>query len=80
MLCENVEPMVHEFEKAYAGKMKFEIRHYAEGDSPERIARYGLDRHGMVITDQRDEKLWAESGHTQKRATVRAAIDRLLGG
>lgn len=72
--------MVDGLAKDYAGKMKFEVRIYNEGDSQERIARYGLDRHGMVITDQADTKLWSESGHLQKRAVVGAAIDSLLGG
>ena len=44
-----------------------------------RIARYGLEIHGMVITDAAGEKKWMESGHTQKRDGIIAAIDGLLG-
>ncbi len=80
MLCAKIEPMVHGLAEDYAGKMKFEVRSYNEGDSPDRITRYGLDVHGMVITDAADKVQWSESGHKQTRAGVQAAVDKLLGG
>lgn len=80
MLCSKIEPMVHGLAADYAGKMTFVVRNHQEGDSPARITRYGLDVHGMVITDAADKVLWSESGHKQTRADVQAAIDRLLGG
>ena len=72
--------MVHGLEKDYAGKLKFAIRGYQEGDSQQRIKDYGLDVHGMVITDQTGKKHWMESGHKQTRPVVEAAIKSLLGG
>jgi len=80
MLCSKIEPMVHGLAEDYAGKMTFVVRDYKEGDSPARITRYGLDVHGMVITDGADEVQWSESGHKQTRDGVKAAIDKLLGG
>ena len=80
MLCQKVEPMVHGLAQDYAGRMKFEVVPYNEGDNQKRIAAYGLDVHGMVIVDQTGAKVWSESGHKQTRAGVEAAIKKLLDG
>jgi len=79
MLCAKVEPMVHGLAKDYAGKMKFEVVPYDQGNNKQRIADYQLDLHGMVIVDQTGAKVWGESGHKQTRAGVEAAIKQLLG-
>ncbi len=71
---------MHGLAKDYAGKMKFEVVPYNQGDSQQRIADYELGQHGMVIADQDKKKVWSESGHKQTRAGVEAAIKKLLGG
>lgn len=71
--------MVHELAKEFAGKMECKVIGYQEGDSQQRIQRYGLEQHGMVIVDQADTKLWAESGHKQQKENVVAAIRKVLG-
>lgn len=71
---------MHALAKDYGTRMKFEVVKHAEGDSPQRIAAFGLNVHGMVIADQDKNKLWAESGHQQKREAVEAEIEKLLGG
>ncbi|HEX6813545.1 MAG TPA: hypothetical protein VF384_18140 [Planctomycetota bacterium] len=58
--------------------MKFEVVRYDEGDSPQRIKDYGIDKHGMLIVDQDKKKVWMESGHKQTREVVEAEIKRLL--
>ncbi len=79
MLCARVEPMVHGLEKEHGTAMRFVVVDHKAGDSPERIARYELGRHGMVITDAKGEKLWSEPGHEQTRERVEAAIRQVLG-
>jgi hypothetical protein len=71
---------VHGLAQDYAGRLDCRVVKHNEGDSPERIKRYGLDRHGMVITDANDKVLWLESSHNQTKAGVVAAIDKVLGG
>ncbi|MCA8976891.1 MAG: hypothetical protein KDC98_19365 [Planctomycetes bacterium] len=78
MFCAKVEPIVNGLAQDYAGRMKFEIRPYDEGDAPELIRKHALDRHGMVITDPTGAARWKESGHKQTRAGVEAAIKQLL--
>lgn len=63
----------------YQGKIDCKVVKHNEGDSQARIQRYGLDQHGMVITDQDDKVLWSESGHKQTRDGVAAAIQKVLG-
>ena len=70
---------MHGLAKDYAGKMKFEVVPYDQGDSKKRIADYGLGEHGMVIVDQDKKKVWSEPGHTQTREGVEAAIKQALG-
>jgi hypothetical protein len=79
MLCQKVEPIVNGLTQDYQGKIDCKVVKYNEGDSQERIKRYGLDVHGMVITDQTDKVLWSESGHKQTRDGVVAAITKVLG-
>jgi hypothetical protein len=71
-------PIVHGLEKDYAGRMRFEVVKYNEGDSPQRIKDYGIDKHGMLIVDQDKKKVWVESGHHQTRERVEAEIKKLL--
>jgi hypothetical protein len=71
---------VHALAQDYAGKVDCKVVPHNEGDSQARIKRYGLDKHGMVITDQNDKVLWSESGHKQQRDQVTTAITKLLGG
>lgn len=69
---------MHELAKDYAGRVDCKVVKHDQADSPARIQRYGLDKHGMVITDAADKVLWSESGHKQTKAGVVAAIDKLL--
>ncbi len=80
MFCEQVEPIVHELAPQYAGRMQFHVVAHDAPGSQDRIRRYGLSVHGMVITDRDDKVVWSESGHKQTRAGVVAAVDKVLGG
>ncbi|MFY9341724.1 MAG: hypothetical protein WAT39_04500 [Planctomycetota bacterium] len=80
MFCEKVEPIVNELAQEYAGRMTCVIAKHNEGDSQQRIERYGLKGHGMVITDADDKVLWSESSHKQTKEGVTAAIKKVLGG
>lgn len=80
MLCDAVVPIVNGLAKEYQGKLDFKVVVFDEGDAQARIKKYGLDKHGMVITDQDDKLVWSESGHNQKAPGVRKAIDAALGG
>lgn len=80
MLCSKVVPIVNGFADEYQGKMNFEVVDAKSDASQGRIGKYGLDIHGMVITDKQDKVLWKESGHLQKGPTVKAAIDKALKG
>jgi hypothetical protein len=71
---------VHGLEEELGSRMKFIIAPYNEGDAPDRIVRYGLDIHGMVVTDQEDKVHWLESGHAQKQGEVRQVLLELLDG
>lgn len=71
--------MVHGLAKEFAGKIECKVVDYQAGDSPERIKRYGLQQHGMVIVDPADTVLWSESGHKQQKEAVVAAIRKVLG-
>lgn len=73
--------MVHGLAKQdeFAKRIEFVIENYQEGDSPERITKYGLERHGMILTDRGGKLLWSESGHKQQRETVVAALRDALG-
>jgi hypothetical protein len=73
-------PIVNGLAKEFDGKMQFKVLSKAAAGSVERIEKYGLEVHGMVITDQDDTVVWSESGHMQKRATVKAAIEQCLKG
>ena len=79
-MCQKVEPIVHGLAQDYQGKIDCKVVKHNEGDSPERIKRYGLGQHGMVITDQDDKVLWSEPSHKQTREGVDAAIKKVLGG
>lgn len=79
MFCAKVEPIVNGLTTEYAGRVACKIVKHDQGDSPARIARYGLNLHGMVITDQDDKVLWSESGHKQTREGVVAALTKVLG-
>ena len=73
-------PIVNGFAKDYEGKMKFVVEDGKTEANKARIAKYGLEIHGMVITDDKDDSVvWFESGHNQKKATVQQAIDKSLG-
>jgi hypothetical protein len=80
MLCNQIVPIVNGLEKEYGDRLGFAVVPHNDGDAPARIERYGLDIHGMVITDQDDRVIWSESGHKQTRQGVRQAIDKALGG
>ena len=43
--------MVRGLEEKFGDRMAFAIRNYQEGSSPAEIEQYGLDVHGMVMTD-----------------------------
>ncbi len=73
-----VQPIVHGLEEVYGDRMSFAIRAHHEGDAQELIKKYGLDIHGMVITDRAGAVRWKESSHNQTRAGVEAAIQKLL--
>lgn len=78
MFCAKVEPIVNELEKDYPN-MKFVIRDYSKDDAPALIEFFGLEVHGMAITDKQGTLHWKESGHKQTRAGVEATIRKLLG-
>ena len=67
------------FASDYEGKMKFVVADGKTDANLARIKKYGLDIHGMVITDQDDTLVWSESGHKQTKAGVKAAIEKSLG-
>lgn len=71
---------MHGFAQEFAGKIECKVVPHNEGDSPQRIQRYELGQHGMVITDQSDAVVWKEPGHHQTREGVEAAIKKALGG
>lgn len=59
--------------------MKFVVRDAKDQASEALIKKYGLDVHGMVITDGADDSVvWKESGHNQTKEGVKAAIDKVL--
>lgn len=59
--------------------MKFVVEDGKTEANKARITKYGLEIHGMVITDDKDDSVvWSESGHLQKNAVVKAAIDKAL--
>ncbi|MBL8754460.1 MAG: hypothetical protein JNK15_14245 [Planctomycetes bacterium] len=70
---------MHGLAKDYTGKVDCKVVKHDEGDSQDRIKRYGLDIHGMVVTDAADKVLWSESGHKQTRDGIDAALKKLLG-
>ena len=70
---------MHALEKQFGSKMDFEIVMFNKGDAPERIKKYQLQIHGMVIVGADDEVLWKESGHQQSQKEVTAKIESLLG-
>ena len=72
--------MVRGLEEKFGDRMAFAIRNYQEGSSPAEIEQYGLDVHGMVMTDSDGTAVWSESGHNQTEAGVTAAINKALGG
>ena len=67
------------FAKEYEGKMQFVVEDGKTEANIASIAKYGLEIHGMVITDKDDNVLWSESSHNQKHETVKKAIDKALG-
>ena len=73
-------PIVNGLAKEFDGKLQFQVLNTAAPGSAERIEKYGLDIHGMVITDQDDTVVWSESGHMQKHDRVKAAIAKALKG
>jgi len=73
-------PIVNGLATEYEGKLKFVVEDGKTEANKARIAKYGLEIHGMVITDDQDDRvLWSESGHNQKKAAVKQAIDKTLG-
>ena len=78
MLCGKVVPVVDGLKAELGKQMDFVVTPNTEGDAPERIVRYGLDVHGMVVIDQDDKVLWKESGHKQQAAVVKAELVKLL--
>jgi len=78
MLCSKVVPIVNGFAKDYEGKMKFAVEDANTDANMTLIAKYGFEKHGMVITDDKGSVLWSESGHLQKKDVVKAAIDKVL--
>jgi hypothetical protein len=66
--------------KDYEGKMKFSVADGKSDAGKGRIEAYGLDVHGMVITDKDDKVLWKESGHLQTKSGIKTAIDKALSG
>ena len=79
-MCKRIEPIVHGLATEFAGKVECKVVPHNEGDSQQRIQRYGLDIHGMALTDQDDVVVWKESGHHQTRAGVVQALQKALGG
>jgi hypothetical protein len=71
---------VNGFATQYEGKMKFSIADGKNDEGLGRIKKYGLDVHGMVITDKNDKVLWKESGHLQTKGGIKTAIDKVLSG
>lgn len=71
---------MHGLAQEFAGKIECKVVKHNEGDSQQRIQRYELGLHGMVITDQNDTVVWKEPGHNQTREGVKAAIEKVLGG
>jgi len=74
MFCSKVETIVNGLEKQHGSEMSFQIVNYQQGDSPARIKKYDLGKHGMVIIDQDGNKVWSEPGHKQSRAGIDKAI------
>lgn len=72
--------MVDGLEKDYEDKLSFEVVSTTAEGAQDRIQAYGLEIHGMVITDGEDQVLWKESGHKQTRDRTVAAIEQVLGG
>ena len=70
---------MHGLEKTYGEKLTFLIKNHDQGDSPQLIQQYELDRHGMVITDGKGNLLWSESGHMQTKVGIEKAIAEVLG-
>ncbi|MFT4513028.1 MAG: hypothetical protein ACI89X_003202 [Planctomycetota bacterium] len=71
---------MHGFASDYEGKMKFSVADGKSDVGKSRIEKYGLDVHGMVITDKNDKVLWKESGHLQTKPGIKTAIDKALSG
>ncbi len=71
---------MHGFAKDYEGKMQFAVEDGKSDAGKGRIEKYGLDIHGMVITDKDDKVLWKESGHLQTKSGIKTAIDKVLSG
>lgn len=80
MLCQIATSMVHGLEEKFADRMAFEVVDYSTPENQAKIEEYGLDQHGMVITDQDGNLVWSESGHSQKETEVTAQIEAALGG
>lgn len=72
-------PIVNGLETQFGTAMKFQVLEHDTDQSQALIAKYELDRHGMVITDASGELLWKESGHKQTEAGVTKAIQQVLG-
>lgn len=60
--------------------MKFSVEDGKTDAGKGRIEKYGLDIHGMVITDKDDKVVWKESGHNQTTGGIKTAIDKALSG
>ena len=78
-MCGKVVPIVNGLAKEYEGQMQFAVEDGTTDANLARIEKYGLEVHGMVITDKDDKVIWSESSHNQKRDKVKAAIDKALG-
>lgn len=71
-------PIVNGLAKEYEGKLQFAVEDGTTDANKARIEKYGLEVHGMVITDPDDKVIWSESSHNQKRDVVKAAIEQAL--
>lgn len=71
--------MVNGLDDQFGDKMKFTIK--VAADHPDDIKKYFSpgERHGMMIINEKGEKLWSEDGHKQKAENVLAEVKKLLG-
>ena len=71
-------PIVNGLATQYGDRVDFEVVSTKAEGAAARIAHYGFDIHGMVVTDQQDQVLWKEEGHMMKAPGVQQQLDALL--